>query len=76
MHPQIEFSVNDGSTESIDSPIRRAYERLVRKVLELPHRPAVVMLQTFSGFREGSLCVTVPQRPKACRRDAAVYTVP
>lgn len=56
MHSQLEFSVNDGSQGPIESPIRRAYERLVRKLLELPQRPAVVLLQTFSGFQNGSTC--------------------
>ena len=59
MHPQLEFSVNDGSQGPVESPIRRAYERLVRKLLELPNRPAVVLLQTFSGFKDGTLCAAI-----------------
>lgn len=56
----VEYNVNDGfeafhCTELpckveygyLNSPHRRAYERLLRKLLLLPHRPAVIMLQAF-----------------------------
>lgn len=57
---QVEFNVNDGFEEhfctelpctieygGLNSNKRRSYERLLRKLLMLPHRPAVIMLQTF-----------------------------
>lgn len=56
----VEYNVNDGfegthchvlpckiEYGNMNSPQRRAYERLLRKLLMLPHRPAVIMLQTF-----------------------------
>jgi len=56
----VEFNVNDGFEPEwcqqlpckveyggINNVLRRAYERLLRKLLMLPRRPAVVMLQTF-----------------------------
>ncbi|KAL4422279.1 hypothetical protein ABPG75_008476 [Micractinium tetrahymenae] len=38
----LEFNMNDGGP--LDSPMRRAHERLVRKILNLPNRPAAVEL--------------------------------
>ena len=48
----MEFAVNDGPEDGLESPIRRSYERLLRKLLELPNCPAVILLQTFRGFEE------------------------
>ena len=58
--PQVEFNCNDGFAPEycselpckleyggINHTLRRGYERLLRKLLMLPHRPAVIMLQTF-----------------------------
>lgn len=39
----LEFNINDGG-EARGGPIRRAHERLIRKLLNLPSRPAVVEL--------------------------------
>ena len=60
MSPQVEFNCNDGFAPEycselpckleyggINHTLRRGYERLLRKLLMLPHRPAVIMLQTF-----------------------------
>lgn len=57
---QVEFNCNDGFEQQycselpctieyggLNSPLRRGYERLLRKLLMLPRRPAVIMLQTF-----------------------------
>lgn len=57
---QVEFNCNDGFPPEycsglgckleyggINNQLRRAYERLLRKLLMLPRRPAVVLLQTF-----------------------------
>ena len=52
--------MNDGSGGGLQSPVRRAYERLLRKLLSLPHRPAVVLLQTFRGFERNSPCALPP----------------
>ena len=59
-HPQVEYNVNDGFEPhyckalpckleygGLNTQLRRSYERLLRKLLMLPHRPAVIMLQTF-----------------------------
>ena len=56
----MEFNCNDGIAleycselpckleyGGINHTLRRGYERLLRKLLMLPHRPAVIMLQTF-----------------------------
>lgn len=57
---QVEYNVNDGFEPhyckalpckleygGLNTQLRRSYERLLRKLLMLPHRPAVIMLQTF-----------------------------
>ena len=53
-HPQVEFTLNDGLPEALDTvyggvthPRRRHFERILRKVLALPQRPALVLLHTF-----------------------------
>ncbi|KAL4444661.1 hypothetical protein ABPG77_002478 [Micractinium sp. CCAP 211/92] len=40
----LETNVNDGGKERGDTPIRRAHERLIRKLLNLPSHPAVAEL--------------------------------
>ncbi|KAG2492246.1 hypothetical protein HYH03_009488 [Edaphochlamys debaryana] len=44
----IEYSVNDSPTPSGEFEERRPFERLVRKALELPSRPAVVLVHFFA----------------------------
>ncbi|KAG2493839.1 hypothetical protein HYH03_008056 [Edaphochlamys debaryana] len=44
----VEYSVNDDPDPSADYKSRRAFERLLRKVLALPSRPAVVLVHFFS----------------------------
>lgn len=46
---QVEFSVNDNEM-GMKSLVRRSYERLLRKLLNLPHRPSVMLLQTNRNF--------------------------
>ena len=36
----VEYNINDGGAG--DRPIRRAHERLIRKLLAFPNRPAVM----------------------------------
>jgi len=36
--------------------VARRYERLLRKLLVLPNRPAVILLQAFRGFVENGRC--------------------
>jgi len=44
-----EYILNDGRHDSIsNNPKTREYERLVRRVLGLPSRPAMVMMQVYS----------------------------
>lgn len=38
----LEFAVNDEPAPDLDRPARRVHERLVRKLLKYPNRPAVV----------------------------------
>ncbi|PNH03065.1 hypothetical protein TSOC_010906 [Tetrabaena socialis] len=46
----VEYAVNDSPTPSPDflDPDRRAFERLLRKVLRLPSRPAVLLVNMFA----------------------------
>ncbi|KAG2489898.1 hypothetical protein HYH03_011700 [Edaphochlamys debaryana] len=48
----VEYSVNDPPYPSQDMSRRRAFERLLRKALALPFRPAVVLVHMF-GWRGG-----------------------
>ncbi len=43
-----EYVLNDGMVSDIDNPRSREYERLLRRVLSLPRRPPMVMMQTMS----------------------------
>ncbi len=44
--PGAEYILNDGFEDKIlDNRIGKIYERLVRKILKLPSKPAVVMMQ-------------------------------
>ncbi|KXZ49521.1 hypothetical protein GPECTOR_21g747 [Gonium pectorale] len=47
----LEYAVNDPPTPSptLSDPSRRAFERLVRKVLSLPSRPAVVLVNMYAA---------------------------
>lgn len=38
----VEYNVNDGGDKSMNAPIRRAHERLLRSLLSLKSRPAVI----------------------------------
>ena len=43
----VEYSLNDEATFSstpFDNAVRRPFERLLRKLLQLPKRPAVILL--------------------------------
>lgn len=44
----VEFAVNDKQAAERASPQRRTYEQLLRRLLGLPSRPAVVMLHHYS----------------------------
>lgn len=52
--PQVEYALNDGwSPEPLPQAIhRRAFERLLRRLLTCPRRPAVVPLM-FHNFENG-----------------------
>ena len=43
-----EYLLNDGKLDAIINSNVREYERLVRRVMSLPGRPALVLMQTFS----------------------------
>jgi hypothetical protein len=50
--PAVEYILNDGFEDKIlDNRIGKIYERLVRKIMKLPSKPAVVMMQV--GLVEG-----------------------
>ncbi|GIL55251.1 hypothetical protein Vafri_10837 [Volvox africanus] len=42
----VEFNLNDGTNSMLVNPQVQSMERLIRRILELPRRPAVVLLQT------------------------------
>jgi len=46
----LEFAVNDKADAEFNSPPRRAYEQLVRKLLQLPSKPAVVLLHHYAWW--------------------------
>ena len=49
---QVEFALNDGCrSESFDNPLRRSFERLLRRLLVFPNRPAIVLFM-FSSFKK------------------------
>ncbi|KAG2485763.1 hypothetical protein HYH03_015477 [Edaphochlamys debaryana] len=55
----VEYLINDGLDERLfDSPVVRSMERLIRRLLRLPGRPAVVLMQT--PFRH--MTVETPDR--------------
>lgn len=49
----VEYSVNDDceAMPILDNAVRRPYERLLRKLLLLPSRPAVVLLHAYAWLR-------------------------
>ncbi len=42
----LEYGVNDRNVH-VDSPLRRSFERLIRKLLKYPNRPVVAVLSTY-----------------------------
>ena len=48
----------------INTVLRRSYERLLRKLLMLPHRPAVLMLQTFDYSERWVTSSLSPPQPQ------------
>ncbi|KAG2488702.1 hypothetical protein HYH03_012702 [Edaphochlamys debaryana] len=48
----LEYAINDGQVAYpvMNNEVRRAYERLIRKLLRYPRRPAVVLFHTFRWF--------------------------
>lgn len=55
---RMQTNINDGGREHGDSPIRRAHERLIRMLLNLPSRPAVIELVFFRAYENMHLqCV-------------------
>ncbi len=53
----VEYAVNDRyrPTADWDREDRRAYERLLRKLLNLPQKPAVVMVQMYPAVANDNL---------------------
>ncbi len=53
----VEYAVNDNYRPSTDwdREDRRAFERLLRKLLNLPQRPAVVMVQMYAAKANDNL---------------------
>lgn len=48
-----EFNVNDESNPSppVDNVARRSFERMLRKLLDYPNKPAVIILNAFRWFK-------------------------
>lgn len=48
-----EFNINDEAMPSpaMQNPARRSFERLLRKLLSLPSKPAVILLNVFKWFK-------------------------
>ena len=59
-------NINDGGKERGDTPIRRAHERLIRKLLNLPSRPAVVELVYYRAFPDMHLKCVRPGEAVMC----------
>ena len=53
---QVEMSVNDQEM-GIRGRLRRSYERMLRKLLNFPHHPSVILLQTNRNFDNPSTWV-------------------
>lgn len=51
----VEYALNDPANASppMDNNARRSYERLIRKLLLYPNRPAVVLYHAFRWFIVG-----------------------
>ena len=43
-----EFILNDGLAGTIENNLVRTYERLIQRVLALPNRPPMIMMQVMS----------------------------
>jgi hypothetical protein len=48
----VEYAVNDAFNAPVDSDLRRSFERLIRKLLNFPNRPAVVLVNSFMYLPE------------------------
>lgn len=49
----LEFAINDKVDVPLNSPQRKAYEQLIRRLLALPGRPAVVLLHHYAWWMAG-----------------------
>jgi hypothetical protein len=49
----LEFTVNEKSNAPYTSPERRSYEQLIRRLLKLPGRPAIMLLHHY-GYWEAA----------------------
>jgi hypothetical protein len=47
----LEYGINDLEAH-VDAPLRRSFERLIRKLLQYPNRPAVAVLSTYKRTSE------------------------
>lgn len=50
----VEYSLNDEQTMSdtvFDNAVRRPFERLLRKLLQFPNQPAVILLNAYAWFQ-------------------------
>lgn len=68
---QVEYAVNDHIQRDLAG--RRPFERLLRKLLSLPHRPVVMLIMTYHNDR--CVMVYMSWRCNACRNCSSVQTV-
>lgn len=63
----VEFAINDKADVPLNSPQRKAYEQLIRRLLALPGQPAVVLLHHYAWWmstgdgRKGGLFYREPE---------------
>lgn len=60
----VEFALNDEPNPSppMDNAPRRSFEKLLRKLLAYPNKPAVIVLNAFKWFKVGAGGVSVARR--------------